>query len=841
MPPVTLSGCGYVFTGGPLKLRAVDLVCPTVVDSLPHTSCVWVRPPRGGGEPDPTQPNSVVNDHAEMVLLRLDTVACGVLRWSTYVVYWQVVTVSRKPNRMRSNGRVVASTLVILAGTVPPVAYGQQVAEVQLAPVAITLGVGERRELLASAYDARGDNLPTVTFVWTSTDPAVVLVEEDPSVPGVAILIGVGRGVASVEARVGGERASAAVQVVAPGAAGTPGAPAGGGVATVLQIEPGSVVLLPSEDSRLQPRFLDDEGALAAPTAVDWSSLTPGVAAISAAGVVVGLAPGHGVVQATAASGLQALVTVRVEQAAFGFTSEILAVSPGQSDTVRVTVPLQNDRFLPPRRLVWRSTDDAVARVSPVGVLTGVAAGKAEIIVTGFGQERRLPVTVHRRVESLLVIPKPSAGPVAIPLGGSRNFQATALDKDSIPVPQAPLAWRVPDTTVAVFDSATGALTGKALGETQLSVRAPGEGLKVTWSIRVIASGVSLDVDVVGMGLTDRRRIAASFTDEDGTPVGEATAVIWTSSDPGVLEVDEHGNVVPVAFGTALVVASTPWGSADSATFYVQGEILVTSTRGGNADVYAFDRDHPEQLNRVIGQPGSEMNALYSPDRTKIAYVSDRGGNLDIYTVDADGSNPIRLTSTLALEGSFSWTPDGRQIVYESDAGGTVQIWIMTADGSGQRQLTQGDSPNLQPAVSPNGRTIAFTSNRDGNYDIYLMDLDGSSQRSFTASGASETMPAWAGDSAIAYILEEGRRSNATRTVTQMNFSRETVALTPTLAVTDFAVSASGDLVAVIVSAQGPSGLQSRLYLIPVSGDGSPVEVPREGEGDQLITPSFRP
>ncbi len=92
-PSEALSLCARL-SGGPLTLRAVDLACPTVVDSLPHTSCVWVRPPQGGGEPDPIQPNLVVNDHAEMVLLRLDTVACGVLRWGTYVVYWQEVTVS---------------------------------------------------------------------------------------------------------------------------------------------------------------------------------------------------------------------------------------------------------------------------------------------------------------------------------------------------------------------------------------------------------------------------------------------------------------------------------------------------------------------------------------------------------------------------------------------------------------------------------------------------------------------------------------------------------------------------------------------------------------------------
>jgi uncharacterized protein YjdB len=672
----------------------------------------------------------------------------------------------------------------------------------------------------------------------------VVRVEEDPNVPGIAILIGTGQGVASVEARVGAQRAAAAVQVVGGGPAGPPGAPpvpVGTGTATLLQIEPGSVFLLPSEDVQLQARFMKDDGSPAAPVTVAWRSLRPDVATVTGQGSVVGVSPGPGVIEAVTGSGLLARVTVQVTQTEFGFRSRILAVSPNQSDTVRVTVPAQNNRSLSNRRLVWRSMNAGVARVSPVGVVTGVAAGTTEIIATGFGQESRFDVTVHRQVEFLDVAPPSQAGPVAVPLGGSVQFTATPLAEDETAVPEAPVTWSLPDTAVAAFDPASGMLRGKQLGETKLTARAPGPGLSATWDVAVIAGGLVLDTRALAVGMQSARQILASFTDESGRAVSPATGVTWISSDPGVVEVDDEGNLTPRGFGSARVAATTPWGATDTASVYVQGEILITSTRGGSADIYSFDREQPEVMSRMTDRPGSETEAAYSLDGTMIAYVSDVAGNPDIFVARADGSDPVQLTFTLAFEGGPAWTADGSQIVYESDAGGSLQLWRMNADGSDARQLTDGDASNMQPAVSPDGQTIAFTSTRDRNYEVYLMNLDGSNQRNFTSSPLDEALPTWIGDSAIAFLEETKRGRSITRRIARLNFSRELVHLTPEgLAVNDFAIAPSGDLAAVIVVAQGQRGAESRLYLLPLAGSATAVEVPRQGTGDQLMTPSFR-
>src|SRR5205823_6944209 len=104
--------------------------------------------------------------------------------------------------------------LLTLLG-VPGAASAQNIAEVQVAPPSITIKVGERSGLLATAFDRAGNVIPTVRFIWSSNNVSVAKVDNDGTVTGVA------GGVAIVEARVGPRRGQAAVQVIGAPSAGT--------------------------------------------------------------------------------------------------------------------------------------------------------------------------------------------------------------------------------------------------------------------------------------------------------------------------------------------------------------------------------------------------------------------------------------------------------------------------------------------------------------------------------------------------------------------------------------------------------------------------------------------
>src|SRR5438445_661235 len=91
------------------------------------------------------------------------------------------------------------------------------------------------------------------------------------------------------------------------------GQPPGTGPASVMRIEPPTVYLLPSENTRVVPRALKDDGSPAAPVAVTWKSLRPDIASVDQNGVIVALSAGQGTVQVTSSTGLTAKAPVVVQ------------------------------------------------------------------------------------------------------------------------------------------------------------------------------------------------------------------------------------------------------------------------------------------------------------------------------------------------------------------------------------------------------------------------------------------------------------------------------------------------------------------------------------------------
>lgn len=110
--------------------------------------------------------------------------------------------------------RTFAIGLVTLAGS-GLAELGAQVATIDVQPASLpNLPAGEQREVLALARDARGQDIFDATFRWTTSDPAVVRVEADATVPGLAIVTGIAAGVATIEVRAGNVTKAIAVNVV---------------------------------------------------------------------------------------------------------------------------------------------------------------------------------------------------------------------------------------------------------------------------------------------------------------------------------------------------------------------------------------------------------------------------------------------------------------------------------------------------------------------------------------------------------------------------------------------------------------------------------------------------
>ena len=747
----------------------------------------------------------------------------------------------------------------LIALAYPGAVSAQNIAEVQVAPPSVTIKVGERSGLLATAFDRAGNVIPTVRIIWSSNNVAVARVDNNGTVTGVA------GGVAIVEARAGTRKGQAAVQVVgaAPTPAPTAGAtspPAGGqtqappggdpfagqvvgtGPAAVLRIEPPTVYLLPSENTRVSPRALREDGFPAAPVTVTWKSLRPDIASVDQNGVVVALAPGQGTVQVTSSSGLTATAPVVVQQSDIAIQEPVpLVMSPGDVDTLHVVVPTQGGRSVSPLALQWSAADPSVARVSLTGVVIAVTPGRTTLNVVGLLQTKTVDILVHRTVEALTVSPT-SKTEVPLPIQGTAKFQVQALTADKAPVPEAPFRWTVGDTSLASFDPTTGTLTGKRAGKTTLVVKGPGPGLTVTWQIRVIAAGLKLSTARLGLPLNRRYPLKASFADEAGVVIGPATGVTWSSDNPSVVSVTEDGNVSTASYGHARITATAPGGRRVAAEVFVQGEIVVASSRTGRFQLYAAERANLAQLRKVMDDTAVATEPAFSPDGSRIAFTSTRDGNPEIYVMDADGTSVGRLTNSPGADGDASFTADGQAVVFHSQRTGHRQIFLQSITSSDAVQLTQEPADNSQPTMSPDAETIAFVSNREGNNHIWLMSKDGSSQRPVTRGQQSkEAAPHFLRDGSLAYLVEQKESGRTVTQVVKVDLATGKVAPLSgvDLVVTDFTVSAAGDLLGLVVAVQKNV---FRVYVQPVgtAGSGAPVPIPTTG-AEQMVSPAFMP
>lgn len=155
---------------------------------------------------------------------------------------------------------------------------------------------------------------------------------------------------------------------------------------------------------------------------------------------------------------------------------------------------------------------------------------------------------------------------------------------------------------------------------------------------------------------------------------------------------------------------------------------------------------------RLTGSRSFNLQPVWSPDRTRIAYVHHaRPRNPDIWVMNADGSEKVRLTTGPLDDAEPRWSPDGERIAWIKSRPDlpTGSLFVMNVDGSEKRALT--GSGAVVPRWSPDGRAITFMyrpgcDNCTNDAEIHVVDLDGSNERSLTDNQVDDSGPVWSPD-----------------------------------------------------------------------------------------------
>ena len=178
----------------------------------------------------------------------------------------------------------------------------------------------------------------------------------------------------------------------------------------------------------------------------------------------------------------------------------------------------------------------------------------------------------------------------------------------------------------------------------------------------------------------------------------------------------------------------------------------------GNGDIFVGD-PVTGTTRLVVGGPGNDNSAFFSPDGTQIGFFRDMPTGEDIYVARTDGSDVRKITSApLAGLTTWGWTPNSDGLLVGYYVNSVPRLEVLDAAGKAAPRLLaedlEADSTVYRP---PNGDEIMIRGKVDGVWGLYAMDTDGSNIRLLAAAkqeGPPEqdlTFPAYSPDGTRIY------------------------------------------------------------------------------------------
>jgi uncharacterized protein YjdB len=248
------------------------------------------------------------------------------------------------------------------------------VATIELsAPPQFGISAGSSYQITPVAKDAAGNALPNRTFLWSSSDATVATVSQT------GVVSGVSPGSAQISASSEG-RTAVVGAIVLPQQ-----------VATVtVSLTPSSLAV--GQTAQAVATLRDLSGNTLSGRQVAWTSSSPGVASVSASGVVSAAAAGTSTLTA-ASEGKSAAVSVSVTAATaprssivtIGVSLVSANLSVGQTTQATATALDAVGNVLGGQSFTWTSSNSGVATVSSSGTVTAVGSGSATITAAAQG------------------------------------------------------------------------------------------------------------------------------------------------------------------------------------------------------------------------------------------------------------------------------------------------------------------------------------------------------------------------------------------------------------------------------------------------------------------------
>ncbi|MFM5815263.1 Ig-like domain-containing protein [Aeromonas dhakensis] len=582
---------------------------------------------------------------------------------------------------------------------------GDTLTGLTVSPPSASIPKGLTQNYTAQGTYSDGTTLDVTNLVaWSTSSPAVASI----NVAGIAT--GVTEGSTTVTAMLNGQNASAHLNVTAA-------------VLTGLTVTPPNASIPKGLTQNYTAQGTYSDGTkLDVTNLVAWSSSSPAVASINAAGIATGVTIGSTTVTAML-NGQNASANLNVTAAALTgltVTPPNASIPKGLTQSYTAQGTYSDGSTLDVTNLVaWSSSSPAVASINVAGIATGVTEGSTTVTAMLNGQNASANLNVTAAVLTGLTVTPPNA---SIPKGLTQSYTAQGTYSDGTTLDVTSLvAWSSSSPTVASI-SAAGVATGVTVGSTTVtalldSISASGsltvtnQGTVVTWG-DISTGGDSSAVQAL---LTNVQSIfsngsAFAALKQDGT------VVTWGDTDNGgdssavqaqltnVQTIFSHGSLnnafAALKQDGTVVTWGEPTAGGDSSA--VQAQLTNVQTIFANANAFAALKQDGTVV--TWGQAGSggdssavqaqltNVQTIFANTNTFAALKQD--GTVVTWGVPGTGGDSSVVQAQLTNVQSI-FTNTSAYAALKQD--GTVVTWGDPSTGS--------DSSAVQPQLT-NVQTI---------------------------------------------------------------------------------------------------------------------------------------
>ena len=318
--------------------------------------------------------------------------------------------------------------------------------------------------------------------------------------------------------------------------------------------------------------------------------------------------------------------------------SQALTLEIGKSEQLTATVSPHDAANT---TVLWSSDNSSVAKVSMDGTVTAVAPGTAKITAKSDdgGMSDVCVVTVPEPYTDV-TLDRTSLGMYE---GGTDQLKATIAPASA----EAPsLLWTSSNPDVVLI-TPEGKLFTLTPGSAFITVEIVDAGLSATCEVTVQEVKMELKPPTLDIAIGDEADIEVSLEKQlEGVSVN----VRWYSTDEDIITVDDKGRVKALAFGDAIICASTDKGRTAFCRVHVRNKVESLTITPSSADAY-------------LGGDPTHLTATVTPKDLPDLKISWSSSDTSIATVDSKGAVTAKKKGTVTITVTVE---NGTQTVSES-------------------------------------------------------------------------------------------------------------------------------------------------------------------------------